>query len=204
MEVLVQAFVLGIVAGFIPGAVLTLLLVSTLQGGLSAGIRAFWWSMLSEILIAGGLLLLASLLPLSASSFTAIGIVGGAVLLYFAWNVFQLKSISVNDAPIFFTAPKIFMLSATNAPLYIFWSTICFPLIWQLASNWSLPIAAIAYFLAFEIAWALSTLATVLIFAYARPVLTNEQMMRKVFICIALILAGLGIKMFLTGITLFI
>lgn len=109
MEILIQAFVLGAVAGFIPGAVMTLLFVTVMQGGLAAGVRAFFWSMLSEITIAGGLLLIATQLPLDQGFFTVVGFIGGTVLIYFAWKVFQLRSIAVQGDTQLFTAPKILL-----------------------------------------------------------------------------------------------
>jgi threonine/homoserine/homoserine lactone efflux protein len=201
MGILLQGFLLGAVGGVIPGAVLTILLVSTLQGGLKAGFRAFFWAMLSEIIIAGGLLLLATLLPLSPIVFVWIGVVGSLILLYFSWQVFQLRSITVHKGSTLFTPSKIFLLSATNAPLYIFWTTVCFPLVWQLAVSWSLSAAALSYFVIFEIGWAATTCATLLLFAYARTVLTNEGVMRWVFTLIALLLASLALRMLLHSVT---
>ncbi len=195
MDVLLQAFVLGATGGIIPGAVLTILLVSTLQGGLPGGLRAFGWAMLSEILIAGGLLLVATQLPLTPVIFTWIGIIGSLVLLYFAWQVFQLRAVKVHEETALFTPGRIFLLSATNAPLYIFWTTVCFPLVWQLATTWPLSLAASSYFLVFEIGWALTTCAMLFLFVYARAVLTNERIMRGVFMFVAFLLCGLGLRL---------
>ena len=202
MEVLLQAFVLGAVAGFIPGAVMTLLFVSVMQGGLPAGMRAFFWSMIFEIVIAGGLLVIATQLPLKHDFFTAVGLVGGTVLLYFSWKVLHLRAVNVQNDSVLFTAPKIFILSATNAPLYIFWSTICFPLIWDLSVRWTLPVAAISYFVVFEIAWAITTIISILLFVYSRATLSNERIMHKVFTVLAVIFMGFGIKLIASGILL--
>src|SRR3989344_5824190 len=199
MRILVEAFILGAIGGFVPGAVLTLLLVSVLQGGLTAGVRAFWWSMLAEVLIAGSLLLIATQLPIGQSFFNVIGVVGGGFLFYFSWKIFQLRSITVHDGALLFTAPKIFLISATNAPLYIFWSTICFPLIWQLATIWSLPVAAVSYFVVFEVGWAITTFITILLFVYARPMLSNERIMHRIFIFLALVFAAFGFRLLITS-----
>ncbi len=195
MDVLLQAFVLGAIGGVVPGAVLTILLVSALQGGLVGGLRAFFWAMLSEILIAGGLLLLAAQLSMGEEVFMAIGFVGGVVLLYFAWQVFKLRSIQIHNTPALFTPGKILLLSATNAPLYIFWTTICFPLIWQLSTRWPFSVAAVSYFASFEVGWGITTFSMLLLFVFSRRTLANEGVMGKVFMSVALILAGFGINM---------
>lgn len=204
MDILLQAFVLGAVGGLVPGAVMTLLFVSAMQGGLPAATRAFLWSMVSEICIAGGLLFIATLLPLDQKFFAGVGALGGVALLYFAYHVFQLRRMHIDGETTLFSAPKIFLISATNAPLYIFWSTICFPLIWQLAARWSLPIAALSYFTAFEIAWGITTYATVLAFVYSRSFLMNERIMHKVFIGIALVFVAFSIRLFLSAVALFL
>jgi threonine/homoserine/homoserine lactone efflux protein len=200
MGILLRAFVLGAVGGVIPGAVLTILLVSALQGGLSAGLRAFVWAMISEILVAGSLLLVAIQLPLNANVFTGIGVVGACVLLYFAWSVFKLRSVKVHGEGMLFTPSKILLLSATNAPLYIFWTTVCFPLIWQLAQTWNFAIAAVSYFIVFEIGWGITTFMMLLVFLYSRRVLTNESIMHKVFIAVSLVLAGFGVNILIQSI----
>ncbi|OGG60349.1 hypothetical protein A2765_06360 [Candidatus Kaiserbacteria bacterium RIFCSPHIGHO2_01_FULL_56_24] len=200
MYILLQALTLGIVGGLIPGPILTLLLISVLQGGLSAGIRAFVWAMLSEVVIAGGFLLIATQLSLSDTVFAVIGLVGGLVLLHFSYRVFQLRSVTVQNGEIIFTPTKIFIISGTNATLYIFWITVCFPLIWQLGATWGLVEAAVSYFLAFEFGWGSATFCMMLIFLFARATLTNERIMHKVYIFLSLVLAAFGLNMLIRAI----
>ncbi|TSC86480.1 MAG: Uncharacterized protein G01um10148_466 [Parcubacteria group bacterium Gr01-1014_8] len=204
MDLLLQGFVLGAVGGIVPGAVLTILLVSALQGGLYLGLRTFFWAMLSEIAVAGALLLLATQIPLNERLFMGMGLVGGFVLVYFAFKVFTLKSVGIPEHErTVFTPLRILILSATNAPLYIFWISICFPLIWQLAASWGLSAAAVSYFVAFELGWGISTFMMLMLFIFSRSVLMDERIMRKVFVALSIILAGFGIKMFITSVQLF-
>lgn len=204
MHVLLQAFVLGVIGGAIPGTVLSILLVSVLQGGLRAGSLAFLWSMLSEVAIVGVLLLVATHLPLGPQTFVALGGVGGIVLLYFAWRVFSLRAIRVEESTLLFKPWKIFAIHTVNGPLYVFWITICVPLIWQLSSARGLPTAAISFFIIFEIGWALTTLLIMMLFVFSRTTLTNERIMHRVFSVIALVFVGLGAKMLITSITQFL
>ena len=199
MEVLFQAFVLGAIGGVVPGAILTLLLVSVIEGGMRAGVVVFLWALLSEVIVAGALLVVAAQLPLDDRVFMVIAGVGGVVLLYFAWQVLQLRTISIGGGGMLFTPAKIFTLTATNAPLYVFWTTICFPLIWELARTWGLALAAPLYFMFFEIGWGITTFGMMLLFVFSRKTLTNERIMGKVFVGIALILAAFAVKMFITA-----
>lgn len=199
MGILIQGFVLGLVGGIVPGAVLSILFVSAMQGGLRAGLYAFWWAMFAEVVIAGGLLLVFAQFSLPPAIFNVIGLCGGVALLYFGRQVYQLREVAVEVSRPMFTGTKIFFLSATNAPLYIFWTTVCFPLIWQLAVSWGLMSAAVSYFVLFEIGWGISTFAMLLLFLFSRSTLTDQRIMHRVFIVVALILGFFGVRMFITS-----
>lgn len=194
-EILSQAFIFGVVGGVIPGTVLTMILVSTLHRGFWAGFKVFGWAVFSEMVIVAALLFGAVQLSLSIRDFAFVGLFGGAILIYFAWRVFKLRSVKVEDSPVLFTPSKIFLLSITNAPLYVFWITICFPLIWQLGEEWMLTAAAGSFFILFQIGWGLATGLMLWFFAFSRKVLTNEHVMHKVYIGVAVLLAGFGLRL---------
>ena len=160
--------------------------------------------MLSEIFVAGTLLVVAAQFSLPQSVFAAIGILGGLVLFYFAWQVLGLRSVSVEEGYVLFSPSKILLLSATNAPLYIFWVTICFPLIWELAQVWPLALAAMTYFAAFEIGWGLTPFIMLLIFVFSRKTLTNERVMGKVFAGVALLLVIFGVQILVKSVQYFL
>src|SRR3989344_3829492 len=183
MQTLLEALGLGLVGGVVPGSILTILLVSVIEGGFHAGRRAFIWSLAAEITVVSILLILLFILPIPEGLFNYIGLVGGLVLFYFAWQIFHLHKINQpEDRSVVFSAGKIYSLAATNAPLYIFWVTVCAPLIWQLAKEWPIAISTISFVALFEIGWSISTFAILLIFVKARHYLTNPLVMRKVYL----------------------
>jgi threonine/homoserine/homoserine lactone efflux protein len=185
-----------LIGGVVPGSILTILLVSVMQGGFRAGRRAFLWSLAAELTVVSLLLLILLSLPLSMTVFHYIGLVGGLVLFYFAWQVMHLSRIEKpGGSGEVFSGKKIYILAATNAPLYIFWVTVCAPLIWQLGEIFPLYIAALFFMIAFEIGWAASTFVVMLIFVKSRTLLTNPQIMGKVYMVVALFLALFGMRM---------
>ena len=201
MHTLLEGFGLGLVGGIVPGSVLTILLVSVIQGGFVSGLRAFFFALLAEVSIVTVLLTILFNLPLPTTAFTYIGLIGGAVLLYFGFQVLKVRNINVHEqAKETFTPLKIFILSATNAPLYIFWVTICAPLIWEMAQSFPLFFSAITYTGSFEVGWSLSTFAVMLTFVYMRRYLTDQKIMHKVFIAVAAFMFLLGIKMLYTSV----
>ena len=204
MEILLQGFVLGLIGGIVPGSILTLLFVSVLRRGFKGGLFAFWWVMLAEVFVAGLLLFMATRFNFDASFFSLVGLVGSVVLGYLAWQVKNIRWVDVSlQKAVIFTPQKIFLLTATNVPLYIFWSTVCFPLIWQLAETWTWGLAAPSFFFFFELGWGLATLAMMFVFVFARPWLSNPKIAHNVFLFLALILFLLGLKMFLQSLCFF-
>ena len=200
MQIIIEAFLLGLVGGIIPGSILTVLLVSVMQGGFKAGLRAFSWCMAAEVSIVLVLLALLLSLPITPIVFTYLSVIGGLVLFYFASQILKLSKIEKPESTeSVFSAQKIYLLSATNAPLYIFWITVCAPLIWQLAEQFSLYVSATYFMIAFELGWGLSTFGVMLLFVKSRHLLTNPKVMSKVYLVIALFMTLLGIRMWYTA-----
>lgn len=201
MQVIFEAFLLGLVGGIVPGSILTVLLVSVLQGGFKQGLRAFYWSVAAEITIVSILLLTLLNLPLHQNVFNYLGFVGAIVLFYFASQVLKISHIDKpEETEQVFTAKEIYLLAATNAPLYIFWITVCAPLIWVLANDFNLYLSATYFMLAFETGWVLSTFIVMLIFVKSRSVLTDTGVMKKVFVGVALFMGLLGAKLLYTSV----
>ena len=190
MVILLQGFTLGLLGGLVPGAILTILFVSVLQGGVNQGLRAFGWSLAAELLVAGSLVYAIMLWSPDPVWFHYLGIVGSIVLLYFAWGIWQIKTVDTDvDSKKIYSPIEILTLAATNAPLYVFWVTICIPLIYQLFDQFSVFTAATLYLSAFEIGWALSTLGMMFVFVFARPYLVNDRIASRTYQVIAIIMA---------------
>ena len=202
MQAILEGFGLGFVGGFVPGSILTILLISVIQGGFSSGVRAFLISLFAEVTIVGALLLILFTLPIPEDVFTYIGLVGGLVLFYFGYQVLKIKTLETpGETKETFTFSKIYILAATNAPLYIFWVTVCAPLIWQMANEFSLVFSAVSFMTAFEIGWSMSTFAIMLVFVKMRRFLTNPRIMRKVYIGVSVFMFLLGSRMLYSAIT---
>ncbi len=202
MQIIIEAFLLGLVGGVVPGSILTILLVSVIQGGFKSGLRAFSWSLAAELTVVSLLLVLLIQLPVSTNFFNYLGFVGGLVLFYFGLQVFKLSKIDKpEETAEVFTWKQIYSLAATNAPLYIFWATVCAPLIWQLAEQISLYSSALYFMIAFELGWAVSTFVIMLVFVKTRSVLANPKIMKKVFVGVAIFMFLLGLRLFYSSIT---
>lgn len=198
MQVLLDALVLGLVGGVIPGAVLSMLLVSVMQGGFKSGFKTYVSCVFAEVIIVMSLLLIVLSLPLPETFFSYIGLLGSVVLLYFAWQVSKLSKIdNPEKSGEIFTFKSVFILSLTNAPLYIFWATVCVPLILQLSNTIGLVSASAFYMLAFEIGWALSTAMLLVVFVKAKKLLSDARKMKWVFVGVASLMVLLSLRVLL-------
>lgn len=202
MQILIEAFLLGLVGGLVPGSILTIILISVLQGGYKSGLRAFFWSFLAELTIVSILLLFVLSLPFTTTVFSYIGMIGGVVLFYFAYQILGISKISnPENQETLFSGRQIYLMSATNAPLYIFWITVCAPLIWKLTEQFSVSIAAVSFLGFFEFGWALSTLVILLLFVKSRKILTNPFIMKRVYQGVSLFMFFLGARILYTSLT---
>jgi threonine/homoserine/homoserine lactone efflux protein len=196
MDIIAQGFLLGLLGGVIPGAVLTILFVSAIRGGFRAALTVFLWAFASEVAIVGILLSIGMQFSVGEIGFRAIGFVGGLFLLYLAREVFKMRTFEGNEeGQAVFGPAKIFTLSLTNAPLYVFWITVCFPLIWELSAMWNLTTAGLSFFAVFELGWAMSTFIMLLMFVFARRTITEPRIAKRVLFAASAFLAILGLKM---------
>ncbi len=201
MQILIEAFGLGLIAGVIPGSILTILLISVIRGGFPAGLRAFLWSLAAELTVVGILLTVLFTLPIPKELFTYIGLIGSFVLFYFAWKIFHLQKMDQPEiVNAVFSGKEIYTLAITNAPLYIFWVTVCTPLIWQLSKTWPLSLSVFSFMITFEIAWSLSTFIVMLLFVKGKQYITDPKSMRRVYLILAVIMFLLGVKMLHTSV----
>ncbi len=197
MHILLQGFGIGALGGIVPGSILSILLISVMQGGFRSGLRAFLWCVIAEVLTVVVLLSIIFSLPIPLIIFQGIGLVGGVVLFYFAWQVSQIRNFGLpsEEERETFSAGKIFLLAATNAPLYIFWTTVCAPLIKELAVHQGLFLSATLYMTSFEIGWSITTFLVMMIFVYARNKLTDPVLMRRTYLGVAILMAIIGVRM---------
>lgn len=195
MNTLWEAAILGLVGGLIPGSILTILLVSVMQGGFRAGLKSFWWCLGGELITVTVLLFLVFSLPIPKIIFDLMGLIGCVVLLYLAWQVSKIRAIEDPNQELFFSPQKIVLMAATNAPPYIFWLTVCAPLILKLAETWGVFKAASSFMITFEITWALSTFIVMLIFVKGREYLGNPKIMGHVYKAVAILMGIVAFRM---------
>lgn len=191
---ILNALLLGLVGGSIPGPILISACTESLQIGFIKSLRVILWALIAESFVALLVVLIIFALNPPAIIFYVIAIIGGIYLIYIAWQVSKINKIDNTGAKIF-TAQRIFLLTILNGTFWIFWITICVPLAFNLKA--SLPFGHLLFILAFEVGWLISTITIVFIFSRFRNILTKGKTVKIIYIIMSLILFYFAVKMIL-------
>ncbi|MFA5386296.1 MAG: LysE family transporter [Candidatus Paceibacterota bacterium] len=188
---LVEAFLLGLVGGAVPGPILTGTFTEILNLGFLKGIRVIFYALIAETIGALLVFLIFYAIGLNQLAIQIISVCGALVLFWLGSQVWKIKEINT-EAKKILTFPKIILLTAFNSGYWIFWITIGVPK--ALALNNSIPGGKFIFLAVFELAWLIMTFALAFIFYQFRPLLQRKNLIETTFKVLATILVLLGIK----------
>jgi len=172
--VLLQGVSIGFAAGMTPGPLQAFLLTQTLTHGW----RRAMWIVLSPLLSDGPIVAVILLVLQTASDglLRAVGLVGGAFVLYLAWGLWGQIRRGEIGAPAEGAAPdartpwaalrKAIVINAMGPGPWLFWSTVMGPLV---VSSWrDSPAHGIAVVVGFYGVFLLTMAVQVILFHQAR------------------------------------
>lgn len=191
MNSLLEALVLGLIAGAVPGPILTGTFAEILSHGLLKGIRVVIWALIAETLGAFVIIFFFYKLGLSDLFIQIISVCGAVVLFWIATKVWKITQVT-SESKALLTPSKIFLLTALNSGYWIFWITIGVPK--ALLLDQTVIGGRFIYLSLFEIAWLIMTLLLAFIFFKFRPLLQKQNLVGITFKILASILVLLGIK----------
>ena len=192
MYLLIEAFLLGLVGGAVPGPILTGTFTEILGNGFLRGCRVIAWALITETI--GALLALYVLytIGLSELAIQIVSIGGALVLFWLASNVWKIKDIDIIEAKNILSFPKIMLLTALNSGYWIFWITVGIPK--ALILDQKIIGGKFLFLFLFELAWLVMTFVLAFIFFKFRPLLQRKNLVGITFKILALVLVLLGIK----------
>lgn len=202
MELLFQifsAFVLGIIGGATPGPMLTSAFTESLRKGFASSLRVIFKAMIAEIIVAFFILSLFLSFHIPQAFFSAISFIGVIVLIWFAIQIWKIKKI--DGIGEIFSFKKIFLLTVSSGPFWIFWITICVPQAFSLRQK--VAGGQFLFLFLFELGWLIATATLTFIFSRFRPLLTKEAFVSVIFKILALILLFFAAKLTLDSIIFF-
>lgn len=186
-----EALILGIIAGAVPGPILTGTFTEILSAGFYRGMRVILYALVAETV--GALISIYILYSLGLSHLLIqIVSVGGAIVLFWlATKVWRISDINT-EAKQVLSFPKIVLLTALNSGYWIFWITVGIPK--ALILDQSVFGGKIIFLSLFELAWLIATVLLAFVFFKFRPLLQRKNLVGGTFKVLAIVLVLLGIK----------
>lgn len=203
MELLIQifsAFMLGLVGGATPGPMMTSAFTESLRKGFIKSLWVILKALTAETLVAFLILTIFFSFQIPVAVFALISFIGVAVLIWFAREIWKIKKIEGEGE--IFSFKKIFLLTASNGPFWIFWITVSVPQAYLLRQK--VFGGQYLFLLLFELGWLVATCGLTFIFSRFRPLLIKGNFVSVVFKTLALILLFFAVKMALESIKLLI
>jgi threonine/homoserine/homoserine lactone efflux protein len=191
MAALIEAFLLGLVGGAIPGPILTGTFTEILNTNFRRGLRIIFWALIAETVGALLVLFVFYKLGLSETVVKIISIGGGLVLFWLASKVWKISGINTENKS-FLSFWQIIILTALNSGYWIFWITVGIPK--ALILDQTMIAGKFIFLIIFEIAWLIITIALAFIFYKFRPLLQKNNLVGATFKVLALVLVILGIR----------
>ncbi|MFA6430575.1 MAG: LysE family transporter [Candidatus Paceibacterota bacterium] len=191
MELLIQAFLLGLVGGAVPGPILTGTFTEILRSNFVKGLRVIFLALVVETI--GTLLTIYVFYQLGLSKLVIqlISVLGGLVLFWLAYQVWNIKKINTESKDVI-TPWRIIILTALNSGYWIFWITVGIPK--ALSLNDILIGGKFIFLIIFEIAWLAMTTLLAFIFFKFRPILERKNLVNVTFKILSAVLVILGIR----------
>jgi len=188
---IIEAFLLGLVGGAVPGPILTGTFTEILNSGFLKGIRVIFYALIAETIGALLIFLIFYAIGLNQLAIQIISICGALVLFWLSYQVWNITQINT-EARQLITFPKVFLLTAFNSGYWIFWITIGIPK--ALMLNESVLGGKFIFLTVFEFAWLVMTFLLAFVFYQFRPLLQRKNLVGATFRVLAIILILLGVK----------
>lgn len=196
---------LGLTGGLTPGPIILLAFSEMLRSpksGMAHGGMYLLIAALTEFCIGLFLVVSATWLAIPPIVFHVVGVVGGLILLYIAFQVYQIRSIRYQQEQKKINPFYIVLLMLLNGPLWLFWLSVCLPAAFQFGSV--LPYGQYLFVLIFELSMAAGLAAMLLAFHFSRHIFSNPKIIHNVFAVLSLVLFLMAGKILYQEVSFFI
>ena len=194
----IEIFLLGLVAGALPGPILTAVFTGVLNGGFKQGVQIIVKALIAETIIATIALFFVFSLNISSAYFNILTFIGAIFLIYLASKIWKMQFIDGQYNKIF-PFSKILVLTILSGAFWIFWLTVCIPQ--ARALNEYIYAGQFLFILIFEFAWLIATSLLAYIFSKFRPMLFKKNLVSPVFKIFALLLVFFAAKSLISAVT---
>lgn len=191
-----EAFLLGLVGGAVPGPILTGTFTEILKSGFLSGLKVIFYAFIIETIGALLAIYIIYSLGLSLLAIKLISIIGAIVLFWLAWSIWRISEINTEKRSIL-SFYKIIILTAFNSGYWIFWIAVGVPK--ALLLDKTIFAGKFIFLGIFELAWLVMTVLLAFLFFKFRPILYKKNLVGATFKFFALILIYLGFRALFNG-----
>lgn len=195
MQLLFEAFLLGLIGGAVPGPILTGTFAEILNTGFMRGLRIIFYALVAETFGAVLVVYVFYKFGLSNTVIQIISFLGSIVLLWLAMKVWNINKINSEGKNIL-SFKQIIILTALNSGYWIFWITIGVPR--ALLLDQYLAGGKLIFLFVLEFGWLAMTVFLAFVFFKFRPLLERKNLISVTFKMLAVVIALLGIKTLLS------
>lgn len=186
-----EIFILGVIGASVPGPILTAVFTEVVGGGFVKSIKTVFRALISEIIVAGLILLVVFSISIPDSYFYVVSLLGAAFLIYIASCIWKIDKMDGNNGEIF-GFRKIFLLTVLNGAFWIFWLTVCVPRAFVIEEQ--ISGGRFMFLLFFESGWLTMTSFLAFAFSKFRSFFFRKNLVSLVFKSFALILSFFALK----------
>jgi len=191
MELLITAFVLGIIDGVAPGPIFTILVGNLLSGGFRKGMKSFFYASFFDASKAILIVLLFLLASPPKELFYWLGILGGLLLIYFSKDLLCIRKISGQKA--LFSTKQLAIVHYSNPLGYLAWGLAYMPLMYR--AHEDVAYGGLYFIGLLEIGWMIGTFGILMAILYAVHFLKNEKIIHRIFQVLGIMLFFFGGKL---------
>jgi len=189
---IISAFTVGLIAGAIPGPVLTMVFTEILQSNFVKSFRVIFWAMFMEAVVALMSLFILSSLNLPEAVFRILTFVGAGVLVWIAFSIWKVQSLDTEEK-IDFSIGKIAAMILANGLVWTFWLTIVIPKAIVMSNQ--IMFGNYIYLALVETGLIVSTTIIAYIFSHFRKILSKPNVVPITFKVFALTFIYFALKM---------
>jgi threonine/homoserine/homoserine lactone efflux protein len=193
---LLKCITLGLIAGAIPGPILTATFTQVLNQGLNKAMKLVWWSLMAEVAAACSIMILLSFVKLEPAYFQLISFVGSVIIFKMALDVWKIKSVATSGG-LTLTLKDIFSITFANGLLWTFWITVCVP--FALSLEPQIPYGRFIFIILFEIGWIASTAGFAFLCSILKSSIEKSPVLPYVFKLFAIMLFYFSADMFVSA-----
>lgn len=178
VSLLLSALILGLIGGAIPGPIVTAVFTEIIQSGLLRAFRIILLGMFIETIVAIICLVSIASLHLPEAIFRIVSLVGAAILLWLATQIWKITKIDTKTR-VHFSTGKIVAMILSNGALWIFWITVAIPKAVILSKY--MQFGGYVYLAVLELGWLISTSGIAFIFSRFRKWLSQPHIVPFIF-----------------------